>query len=198
MLTDKQARRGSVDRRQLLRWLTLGPAALALASRQGLAAAANAPLERSAWAPRDLSLRNLHTDERMVVRYFDQGAYLPQALARLNHLLRDHRSGEATTMDPGLFDQLHVLAACAGCEPHYEIISGYRSSRSNETLRETSSGVAKHSLHMEGRAIDVRLHGTACSSLRDLALAQGRGGVGYYAKSDFVHLDTGRVRSWAG
>jgi uncharacterized protein YcbK (DUF882 family) len=97
-----------------------------------------------------------------------------------------------------LFDQLADLAAAAGVEPRYEIISGYRSPQTNDRLAAASGGVAKRSLHMQGRAIDVRLKGVSCARLRDLALVAGRGGVGYYRSSDFVHLDTGRVRAWAG
>jgi uncharacterized protein YcbK (DUF882 family) len=187
----------STDRRRLLRWLAVGPVALSLAFRQKLALASDAALE-VLHAPRHLSLLNLHTSEKLEVRYFENGNYVPGALAQLNHVLRDHRSGEAAAMDPKLFDQLHALAECARCAPHYQIISGYRSPASNAGLRKKSSGVAQHSLHMEGRAIDVRLAGTACHQLRDLALGMQAGGVGYYAKSNFVHLDTGRVRTWAG
>lgn len=182
-------------RRRLLRWLALGPAALTLALREQPALAA---MEQLALAPRELSLHNLHTGEQLALRYFEDGQYLPAALLQLNHLLRDHRSNTATVMDPRLFDQLHALAGGARCTAHYEIISGYRSPQTNESLRAQSEGVARHSLHTEGRAIDVRLSGAPCNRLRDLALDLGRGGVGYYAKSDFVHLDTGRVRSWKG
>lgn len=182
----------------MLQWLALGPAALSLALRSELAAAATTSVERMAAGPRELSMRNLHTGEQVAVRYFEDARYLPAALAQLNRVLRDHRSGEMTTMDPQLFDQLHAIAVGARCAPHYEIISGYRSPQTNAALHESSTGVAKRSLHMDGRAIDVRLGGASCSRLRDLALQLGRGGVGYYAKSDFVHLDTGRVRSWVG
>lgn len=187
-----------VNRRSLLRWLALGPAALSLGLRDGFAAAGAATAESVVLAPRDLSLHNLHTGERLAIRYFDEGRYLPEALTQFNHLLRDHRSGETADIDRRLFDQLHALAAGTGRQPHYEVISGYRSPRTNEALRASSEGVAQHSLHIEGRAIDVRLDGITCSRLRDLALDLRCGGVGYYAKSDFVHLDTGRVRSWSG
>lgn len=188
----------SVGRRQLLRWLAVGPAALSLALREQLALADALQLDRLALAPRELSMRNLHTAERIQVRYFDDGRYLPDALNQLNHLLRDHRSGEAANMDPRLFDQLHTLASGARCVPEYEIISGYRSPATNEKLRETSEGVARQSLHTQARAIDVRLSRVSCSRLRELAIGLQLGGVGYYAKSDFVHLDTGRVRTWTG
>lgn len=184
-------------RRQLLRWLAAGPAVLAVGMRERLAHAGQS-LEEEVLAPRALSMVSTHTGERLEVRYFDGGQYLPDALTRLHRLLRDHRSGDVAAIDPKLFDQLHALASCAGCVPHYEIISGYRSPATNEKLRQASSGVATRSLHMDGRAIDVRLKGLPTARLRDLALELKGGGVGYYAKSDFVHLDTGRVRSWSG
>jgi uncharacterized protein YcbK (DUF882 family) len=184
-------------RRKLLGWLAAGPAVLALGMREQAVAAA-APGMPDLLAPRTLGMVNTHTGERLQVRYFEAGQYVPAAMDRLNHLLRDHRSGESAAIDPRLFDQLHALARCAECEPHFEIISGYRSPASNAKLQAKSKGVATNSLHMQGRAIDVRLSGTRCSNLRDLALAMQSGGVGYYAKSDFVHLDTGRFRTWAG
>lgn len=184
-------------RRRLLRWLAAGPAVLALGMREQLAHAGQV-LEDEVLAPRTLTLVSTHTGERLAVRYFEGGQYLPDALTRLNHVLRDHRSGDVSAIDPRLFDQLHALARCAACAPHYEIISGYRSPATNEKLRQGSSGVASRSLHMDGRAIDVRLKGMSTARVRDLALSLKSGGVGYYQKSDFVHLDTGRVRSWSG
>lgn len=184
-------------RRRLLQWLAAGPAVLALGLRGQLARAGQV-LEEEVLAPRSLSMVSTHTGERLEVRYFEDGQYLPGALTRLDRLLRDHRSGDVARIDPRLFDQLHALALCAACKPHYEIISGYRSPATNEKLHQGSSGVAKRSLHMDGRAIDVRLAGLSTSRLRDLALGLQGGGVGYYAKSNFVHLDTGRVRSWSG
>lgn len=149
-------------------------------------------------AERQLSLVNTHTGESLLTRYFQNGQYVPQALDRLQHLLRDHRSGDAHPIDPQLFDVLYHVAARNDREPHFEVISGYRSPASNEKLRSQSGGVAQRSLHMEGKAIDVRLSGVACAKLRDVALSMGSGGVGYYARSNFVHLDTGRVRAWSG
>jgi uncharacterized protein YcbK (DUF882 family) len=123
----------------------------------------------------------------------------PPAIASLRHVLRDHRNGEAHDIDLALYDQLWDLAAAAKCAPRYQIISGYRSPESNSKMAaRPGSGVAKKSLHMEGRAIDVRLQGCTCAQLRDLALAAKKGGVGYYQRSDFVHLDTGRFRTWNG
>lgn len=176
----------------------MGSAAAALGLRHRGAWAGDERLQAALARPRALSVVNTHTGERLDLRYFDGSAYDPAALQRFNRVLRDHRSGEVAPIDPRLFDLMHALALCADCAPHYEIISGYRSPASNEQLRANSSGVARRSLHMEGRAIDVRLAGTNCGRLRDLALDLAAGGVGYYAKSDFVHLDTGRVRSWSG
>jgi uncharacterized protein YcbK (DUF882 family) len=149
-------------------------------------------------ATRELSLVNTHTGESLLTRYVEAGQYIPRALSQLAHLLRDHRSGDAHAIDPRLFDVLYHAAARNDREPRFEVISGYRSPASNAKLRARSHGVAEHSLHMEGRAIDVRLSGVSCAKLRDVALSMACGGVGYYASSDFVHLDTGRVRAWSG
>jgi uncharacterized protein YcbK (DUF882 family) len=184
-------------RRRLLQWLAAGPAVLAMGMRGQLAQAGEA-MEEQVLAPRYISMVSTHTGERLEACYFEGGNYVTGVLARLNQLLRDHRSGDVAPIDPRLFDQMHALARCADCAPHFEIISGYRSPATNDKLHQASSGVAKRSLHMDGRAIDVRLKGLPTAKLRDLALALQRGGVGYYAKSDFVHLDTGRVRSWSG
>jgi uncharacterized protein YcbK (DUF882 family) len=120
------------------------------------------------------------------------------ALGQLNRLLRDHRTGEVGTIDPALFDVLCEVAGSCHADPVFEVISGFRSTASNEMLRTQGGGVARQSLHLKGMAIDVRLRGVACSHLRDVGLELARGGVGYYPKSDFVHLDTGRVRTWSG
>jgi uncharacterized protein YcbK (DUF882 family) len=148
---------------------------------------------------RSIALVNTHTSESAHVVFRRGEQYEAAALETLKKVLRDHRNGEAHDMDPKLFDLLHELALAAHREPHYEIISGYRSAESNDKMSaRAGSGVAKKSLHMQGRAIDVRLKNCPCSTLRDLALAAKRGGVGYYAKSDFVHLDTGSFRTWVG
>jgi len=147
---------------------------------------------------RALELRNTHTGESLHVVYRRGDDYDAAALAKLRNLMRDHRNGEAHDIDVALYDQLFDLAQAAHCEPRFEIISGYRSPESNASLAAAGRGVSKHSLHMEGRAIDVRLHGCDCATLRDLALTAARGGVGYYRNSDFVHIDTGRFRTWAG
>lgn len=147
---------------------------------------------------RELHLINIHTGEILDARYFVDGAYSPQQLGALDWLLRDYRTGDVFPIESRLFDLLHELALAAGREPRYEVISAYRSPATNAMLAATTDGVSSHSLHMEGRAIDVRLVGLPSISLKDLALAIQAGGVGYYPVSDFVHLDTGRVRSWSG
>lgn len=153
---------------------------------------------RAASPERALTFFNTHTQEELTATFSSGGQYDPATLERFNTLLRDHRSGEVGKIDPVLFDYLYAVAERAGATPTFDIISGFRSEASNALLRSRSSGVAKGSLHLQGRAIDVRLRGVETAKLRDLALELARGGVGYYPKSDFVHLDTGRVRSWSG
>jgi uncharacterized protein YcbK (DUF882 family) len=172
------------ERRALVKALALVPFGL-LAST---ARAANA-------APRHVAFYHMHTGEHLKAVYFDDGRYLPDALRAVDHLLRDFRTGQVHAIDPRLLDQLAALAACCG-RGTFDVISGYRSPATNATLRATTSGVAAHSLHLEGRAIDVRLSGCETARLRAAALAARRGGVGFYPESDFVHLDTGRFRTW--
>jgi len=145
---------------------------------------------------RSLSFNHLHTGEKLKLTYWAQGEYLPDSLAEINNLLRDFRTGERYTMDPDLLDLLHALQVNTGNHRSFEIISGYRSPKTNAALRQKSSGVAKKSLHMLGQAIDVRLPGTDLKHLHKAALASKSGGVGLYTGSNFLHLDTGRVRSW--
>jgi uncharacterized protein YcbK (DUF882 family) len=115
----------------------------------------------------------------------------------LNHFLRDHYSGDVGLIDPQLFELLHRIKVGLGAHQSYEVISGYRNPRTNLTLRTTrGGGVASHSLHMEGKAIDVRLPGVPLADLRDAALQLRAGGVGFYPHEQFVHIDTGRVRAW--
>jgi uncharacterized protein YcbK (DUF882 family) len=169
-----------------------GMAALLLAPR----ALAAAPRPRGAVpGPRALAFESLHTGERLEVAYSERGEYLPEALTHLDRLLRDHRTGEVHAIDPALFDLLHDVRTATGGRV-FEVISGYRSAATNEALRAQSGGIAAKSLHLVGKAIDVRLRGVECAALRRAALRLARGGVGYYPGPDFVHLDTGRVRSW--
>ncbi|MGI9333149.1 MAG: DUF882 domain-containing protein [Gammaproteobacteria bacterium] len=143
-----------------------------------------------------LSFVHTHTLEELSLTFAENGRYVPDALGALNLLLRDHRSDESCPMDPKLFDMLHSLQVRAGTAGPFEIISAYRSPATNAMLRKKSKGVAKRSFHMQGRAVDVRLRGFDTVQLRQAALDLELGGVGYYAKSDFLHLDTGTFRTW--
>ena len=145
---------------------------------------------------RRLSFYHTHTGEELSVTYFSNGDYDQDALAVLNHFLRDFRTRDVTEMDPAVFDILYDIQRNSGSTGVYQIISGYRSPATNEMLRNSSSGVAKNSQHLLGRAIDVRLTDLDTAKLRDVAISLGRGGVGYYKESDFVHVDTGGVRQW--
>ncbi len=154
--------------------------------------------ERRGIASKRIALLNLHTDERLDIEYFRDGAHVPSALSAIDVLLRDFRTGERHPIDPGLMDYLVQVAQTAGADPVFSVISGYRSAQTNARLRERSTGVARHSLHVEGRAIDVRMAGIDCADLAAHALGLKRGGVGYYRASDFVHMDTGAFRTWRG
>ncbi len=145
---------------------------------------------------RELRFDNLHTGERLSVEYFAAGRYLDDALGEINHLLRDFRTGDVGAIDPSLLDLLHVLRQQTGTRAPFQVISGYRSPATNASLNKKSSGVATKSLHMEGRAIDIRLADVELAALRDAALSLRLGGVGFYPGSNFVHVDTGRVRAW--
>ena len=166
-----------------------------------LAAALPLPASASAWltAPeRRLRFHNLHTGESLNLAYWVQGDYVPESLAEINHVLRDFRNDQVAAIDPQLLDLLNRVDLALGASQPFQVISGYRSPATNHLLSERSSGVAKHSLHMEGKAIDIRIPGIQLADLRKTGLALQGGGVGYYPTSDFVHLDVGRVRTWAG
>jgi uncharacterized protein YcbK (DUF882 family) len=144
-----------------------------------------------------LRLYHTHTNERIDVVYRRGDQYIPSALDRLDQFLRDHRTGDVIQLDRRLFDLLYDLTVALGRpETEIDIVCGYRTPWSNEFLRRTSSGVASHSLHMLGEAIDIRIPGVSTVELRDAALGLGRGGVGFYPESQFVHVDVGRVRHW--
>jgi uncharacterized protein YcbK (DUF882 family) len=146
---------------------------------------------------RILSLHNLHTDEKITLTYRIGDRYQRAALHKLSHFLRDHRTGEVTVMDPQLFDLLfHINHRLGDPEGVFEVVCGYRCPATNAWLRRTSYGVAAHSLHMTGQAVDIRHRDASIRSIRDSALALRRGGVGYYPRSDFVHVDTGTFRHW--
>jgi uncharacterized protein YcbK (DUF882 family) len=145
---------------------------------------------------RQLTFYHLHTGEKLSTTYWADGGYIARELESVNHLLRDHRSGEIQLIDIKLLDLLYVLQQHVGQAGAYHIISGYRSPATNAKLHEHSNGVAKKSYHMQGKAIDIRLPGVDLQQLRQAALSLNIGGVGYYPKSGFVHLDTGRPRFW--
>lgn len=183
-----------LPRRRFLRrashMTTLAAAAVALPALPDRARAAMQ-------GPRRLSLVHTHTGERISLAFAVDAHYPEPALGALDHFLRDHYSGAVGRMDPQLFELLHRVQRELGHDGAYEIISGFRGADTNARLRATrGGGVARHSLHMEGRAIDVRLPGVPLAEVRDAAIELRIGGVGYYARDRFVHLDTGRVRTW--
>lgn len=164
----------------------------------GAALAMPVPALASLGDRRVLALDNLHTGEKLNVTYWADGGYLPDALAAVDQVLRDFRSGEKHPIAPGLLDTLALLRSRMETSEPFRIISGYRSPATNAMLRSAheKSGVASQSLHMQGLAVDVRLDGRSLLALRDAAMSLRAGGVGYYPKSDFVHVDVGRVRRW--
>jgi uncharacterized protein YcbK (DUF882 family) len=177
----------AISRRQFVAAVAAAVPALAL-PRHALAAS---PL-----VSRKLDFLHTHTGERLSVEYFSRGSYLPDALAEVNQYLRDFRTGDVHAIDPRLLDILDGLNRLTGTSRPFQVISGYRSPKTNAMLHARSEGVAVNSLHMQGQAIDIRLADVPLARLRNAALAMGRGGVGYYPASDFVHVDTGRVRRW--
>jgi uncharacterized protein YcbK (DUF882 family) len=145
---------------------------------------------------RRLRFHNTHTGEDACTAYWADGNYLADGLRAVNRILRDHRSGDIHPIDTGLLDLLYVLQDNVGsCKP-YQVISGYRSPATNASLRRHSHGVARHSYHMRGMAIDIRLADCRLDRLHRAALALQAGGVGYYPRSDFIHVDVGPVRTW--
>jgi len=167
----------------------------AAASTVGLLGAWAAPTRAA--AARSLSLVHTHTHETLDIVYQVGGERVPAAMTAVNRFLRDHYSGEIGLIDPAVLDQLHALRLALGTRQPFEVISGYRCAATNAQLRaKGGGGVAQRSLHMDGRAIDLRLPGTALADLRDAALSLRAGGVGYYMRERFVHLDSGRVRHW--
>jgi uncharacterized protein YcbK (DUF882 family) len=175
-----------LTRRQVLRGAVLG-AAFVLSPF-----AARAGRE----SPRSLDFQSIHTGESLSVVYHADGDYRGEALSLVDYQLRDHRSGEVSHIDPGLLDLLYDLKVQTGSREPFQVISGFRSPASNEMLRKRGGKVGRRSYHMKGMAIDIRLADVPGRELRELALGLKRGGVGYYQRSDFVHVDVGPVRSW--
>ena len=186
--------RRAFNRRSFLGYSALATAAALVPGRADAATAA-APAKRE----RTLSFFHTHTGERLKVAYCCNGEYQPEALAQLNHLLRDFRVNEERAIDPQLFDLLHELGGTLETDQPFHIISGYRSPKTNLMLRERGgahTGVASSSLHMVGKAMDIRVPGVKLDHLRTAAASLKLGGVGFYPSSNFVHVDTGRVRYW--
>ncbi len=145
---------------------------------------------------RQLSLFNVNTQERLRINYWEQGRYVNDALMTINHFLRDHHDGSVHAMDPRLVDVLYALFRLTGAGAAIDVVCGYRSPRTNAWLHASHGGVASHSLHMQGKAVDIRVPGFGLSSLHEAALVLRVGGVGYYPQSNFIHVDTGPVRTW--
>ncbi len=177
------------QRRKLL---LLSGATAGLALLPGLAEASV-----SSSRPRILTLNNLNTGETLKTEFFNGSSYNKSELVRLNHFFRDYRANQVRKIDPRLFDQLYRLQVMLGTRKPVQLISGYRSLATNNRLRSHGTGVAKHSYHTLGQAMDFHIEGVQLATVRAAALKMRAGGVGYYPKSDFVHIDTGPVRHWS-
>jgi uncharacterized protein YcbK (DUF882 family) len=184
------ARERQIGRRNFLRWGALGLLWAAI-PRPGLAAG----WARGAWE-RALAFHNTHTGEELEAVYWSRGAYRKRALGEIDHILRDYRTDEIKAMDTRLLDLVHALGEAVDARGPFHVISGYRSPKTNAMLRASGHGVAKNSLHMQGKAIDIRLPGCDLRVLRRAAIDLKGGGVGYYPSPNFVHIDVGRVRYW--
>jgi uncharacterized protein YcbK (DUF882 family) len=188
-MSEKNQKNSSIllSRRGFLRSVT--GAAVTLAAPGVIAATSPA-------GDRELSFYNTHTGEKLCATFWSDGEYLGDAIEEINWILRDHRAGVASPIDPKLLDLLYKLQLKVDHPGEIHVISGYRSPATNAMLNKKSSGVAKRSYHMQGKAIDIRLPGFDSSKLHKAAVALKGGGVGYYSSSNFVHLDVGRVRYW--
>ncbi len=155
-----------------------------------------AAIENHSCPERSLSFYETHTGESVTTVYWAKGRYLPEGLADINHILRDFRNGKVKAIDTRLLDLVHAIGVKLGCQKPFHVISGYRSPETNALLYKQNKGVAKKSLHVHGKAVDVRLPDCSVSVLRDVAMSLKGGGVGYYPRSGFVHIDVGRVRYW--
>ena len=145
---------------------------------------------------KSLHLVHTQTGDKLKLTYFEKGQYIQGALKEINHLLRDYHTNEICPIDTALLDQLFDLNQKLAINKPFQIVSAYRAPITNAILRKNSSGVAEHSLHIQGRAIDIRVEGLPANHIKEAALSMARGGVGFYPDSNFVHLDTGDVRTW--
>lgn len=171
-------------------------AGMALALTGMSVRSAFAGFEQKKTAVRELSFYNMHTGESLQADYWAEGSYLPEAMTGISHILRDHRNDQMLPIAPGLLDLLYGLRSTLDTTRPFQIISAYRSPETNALLAANTDGVAKGSLHMQAKAIDLHIEGVALTELRRAAIALHGGGVGYYPKSNFVHIDIGRVRHW--
>lgn len=176
------------ERRKLLK---LGMAFAMVGARPAVAA-----FNQDHEVVRKLAFFNLHTGESLKTEYWAEGDYLPEALSGINHILRDYRNNRVLPIEPRLIDLMYGLRKVIGTTQPLQIISGYRSAETNAILAARSDGVARSSLHMQGKAIDLHIEGVELDHLRRAAVALQGGGVGYYPGSNFVHVDIGRVRTW--
>jgi uncharacterized protein YcbK (DUF882 family) len=196
-MKDEPGDRSAFPERGRRRFLALGAAGLALPFLSRLSALVSAgPLTAPLPPDRRLSFYNTHTGESATVEYCRAGRLVPDALAKIDHILRDHRTGETKSIDVRMLDLLYTLARTLCTEKPYHVISGYRSPKTNDYLRAHGEGVAGGSLHLVGKAVDVRVPGIALRDLYRAAVKLAWGGVGIYPRSNFVHLDVGRVRTW--
>jgi len=185
----------NIDRRRFISNFIRVTGIAAAAATLAPAASALAMLTAPA-TPRRLKFYNLHTSERLDIVYFEKGRYIPQALSEIDFILRDYRQNVVKPIAPALLDLVAAIRHRLHSDAEVAIISGYRTPQTNAMLAARSDGVAHHSLHMDGLALDWRVPGRTLEQLHRVALAMRGGGVGYYPVSDFVHTDVGRVRYW--
>jgi uncharacterized protein YcbK (DUF882 family) len=189
IITTPLAPSGIITRRNFLK-ATAMAATGSLLLRGAPAGAANLATERT------LRFHNVHTDEELAIRCCPEKDYDRETRLRFSSLLRDHHADEVREMDPALIDIFFAISAFTGATGPFKILSGYRSPETNSWLRGYHSGVAEHSMHIEGKAVDIRMDEISTRELRSVGLALAMGGVGYYPRSNFVHLDTGSIRYW--
>jgi uncharacterized protein YcbK (DUF882 family) len=161
-----------------------------------LPVSAFAAIERLSAPKRSLCMYNIHTDQELDVRYYAHGRYQPDALKKIDYLLRDYRTGEIKPIRKELLNLMYSISRTLDRPVQFDIISGYRSPETNAMLRRRSKNVAKNSLHIKGEAVDIRIPGYSTRWLRNVCMKLKAGGVGYYPESDFVHVDIGPVRYW--
>lgn len=182
----------AVDRRGFLKTALIAACSIAVPS------GSFAALEDVLSSERELFLHNFHTDEILKRVYCKNGEYVPDALAEINNLFRDVRTGTVKSIDTGLLDLLFAIRKKLNTSKPFQIVSGYRTPRTNAMLRKKRKGVARNSLHMYGKAADIRMPGYSLKAVRGVAMKLKGGGVGYYPGSKFLHIDVGKIRYWWG